>query len=709
MGAPIESFRIGLVLLTSWLLASQGVRAQAPQVPKPPVFGADVALVAVPVFVVDKNGKSVPGLTIDDFEIEDGGKKVPIVAFQAIDVDAPVTAVTQAEIAQLPVAVQAVARRQFLLLIDLQFSPRAGVYFGRKAAMAFVREALAPGDLVAVATTGLSGLRILTNFTSDHEHTARAIAGLTGPGSTSADPLGLGGGPGAASGSGTAMDQEFASQDAAMKEFWEGENRHSAKGFVGDILKLTELLSPLRGRKQIVLLSGGFPEGLWFSSPTKGSSTAGDGDSLLAMMESAFRRAGESDVVIHTVSLGGIVGPIDVAGRTGRDPVYDTGGPAPNLKTVTDKKAMSDGVGTLITMATKTGGRFILPTNDFGKALGEVDQISRHSYVIAFEAAEFGAKGDKRRSLKVRVRGEGRSVSHRPSYGAPAPLTTPDAGTMNRRAAEAISKGLTEGPLRLHLTALPHRDSGGKLAVHASLLVEGPELAAAAQGTRLAVQVFGYVLEEGAVLDSLAFTTSVDLGKYGEAARNSGIRVLTAFPVSAGSKDLRFFVRVGGSDLSGSIQRSIEVPTFADPSLVLSAPLFGLPLEGNVVIPFQPKDRPRLDIPFRIGDQSFVPEAPARLTPGSIRDICVFVWPARQGATPAFDVAAEIIGPGNTSRALTFDSAPVVVKDGDGFDRYVVPVIGPEASSGNYTLRLTFRDPSTGQRTTTETTVWLEN
>jgi|CXWL01.1.fsa_nt_gi VWFA-related protein len=690
---------------------SGGADAASQSAPKPqtPVFGADVALVAVPVFVVDKNGKSVPGLTIDDFEIEDGGKKVPIVAFQAIDVDAPMTAVTQAQVSQLPVAVQAVARRQFLLLIDLQFSPRSGVYFGRKAAMAFVREALAPGDLVAVATTGPSGLRVLTNFTSDHEHTARAIAGLTSPGSTGADPLGLGGGPGAASGSGTRMDQEFASQDAAMKEFAESENRHDAKAFVGDLLKLTELLAPLRGRKQIVLLSGGFPEGLWFASPNKGSSTAGDADALLAMMESAFRRAGESDVVIHTVSLKGIEGPIDVAGRTGRDPVYNTGGPAPNLKMVVDTKAMSDGRGTLITMAAKTGGRFILPTNDFGKALGEVDQISRHSYVIAFEAAEFGTKGDKRRSLKVRVRGEGRSVSHRPSYGAPAPLKTPDAGTMNRLAAEAISKGLTEGPLQLHLTTLPHRGGEGKLAVHASLFVEGPELAAAAQGAQLAVQVFGYVLEEGAVLDSLAFTTSVDLGKYGEAARNSGIRVLTAFPVSAGAKDLRFFVRVGDSDLSGSIQRNIEVPTFADSSLVLSPPLFGLPLEGKVVIPFQPKDRPRIDIPFRVGDQSFVPESPARLTTGSIREICVLVWPAGQGATTVFEVTAEIVSTDKTSRALTFDSSPEVVKDSDGFDRYIVPVVGPEAPKGSYTLRVTFRDPSTGRRTATETTVWLEN
>lgn len=79
------------------------------------------------------------------------------------------------------------------------------------------------------------------------------------------------------------------------------------------------------------------------------------------------------------------------------------------------------------------------------------------------------------------------------------------------------------------------------------------------------------------------------------------------------------------------------------------------------------------------------------------------------GLTAAdFEVSAEILGPGQARHVVIFDSAPEVVKDNDGFDRYLLRVIGPEAPPGNYTLRLTFRDPETGRSSATETAVWVE-
>src|SRR6185436_18849091 len=72
---PMTSLRLlsapGLVLL---LAAARPVAAErAPEKAEPPVFGSDLSLVALPVFVVDKQGGAMRGLSAADFELLDDG------------------------------------------------------------------------------------------------------------------------------------------------------------------------------------------------------------------------------------------------------------------------------------------------------------------------------------------------------------------------------------------------------------------------------------------------------------------------------------------------------------------------------------------------------------------------------------------------------------------------------------------------------------
>lgn len=709
------------------LLVALGVAsAAAPQPPRRemPVFGSSVTLVAVPVFVTDKSGKSVSGLTAADFEVEDAGKRTPIVAFQEIDVDAPATEGSQAEMAALPVAVQAAAPRQFLLLLDSRFSPRAGLFFARKAATDYVRDSLASGDLVAVATTGPAGLRVLANFTSDHEYVSEVIAGTARGGTPSSDPLGFSstgisggvgslisdpvgiggisaGGSGGGGGKGVDADAEFAAQDALMAEAARTERLGTAFGFLDDLKKLVQSLAPLRGRKQIVLFSGGFPEDLWAQ---RGGRTAPDGEPLLAKMKEVYRLAGQADVVIHTIDLVGLEQSVDLSSQLGPNGSLDSSGPA---SAETALKA-DLGRGTLIALSVNTGGQRIPPRGDFGKAFGQVDEISRHSYVLAFEASENDARSERPRSLKVRVRRPGLSVSHRPEYSLSEPKAA-SSGGVQMLASEAIGKGLSGGRLRLRLQTLPYRDREGAESIQAVLRIDGPALAEAAQGKTLGLQVYGYAMDKGRVLNGLALNTSIDLAKVGEALRKSGINLLTSFPVPAGNADLRFFVRAGSSDLTGSIQKNVAVPAFAPGGLVLSAPLFALPPAGQVVVPFQPQNRPPIPIPFYVGDDRFVPDAAPVLTRGQPRGTCVFVWREGREATAPLKVTGEIVRPGHDPVPLRFDDAPRVATEADGFDRYLVTVQAPEVEAGDYLLRLRFAEPGTGRVSKTETPVVIQD
>ncbi|MEO8358778.1 MAG: VWA domain-containing protein, partial [Vicinamibacteria bacterium] len=441
-------FRVGfrVVLVGACSLA---LGAQVPQRHQPPVFGVGVTLVAVPVFVTDKSGKGVAGLTADDFEVEDGGKKVSIVAFQAIDVDARVSPEPQeAAAAELPLAVQAAATRQFMLLIDSRFSPGKGLYFGNKAAAAYVRDSLAPGDLVAVATTSRAGLKVLTNFTRDHEYVAKVIAGASTQGMPGSDPLGFsstglqgglgsiltdlpgtGSGISAAGGAGNAADAELAYLDALQAQAGRRESQNGALGFLGDLETLVRRMESLRGRKQIVLFSGGFAEDLWLGLDP-------DTEILFGKMQAIYREAGRADVVIHSVDLNGITEAIDLTSQTGPNGALNDVGPANGV--VHSGSKDSAGRGTLIAMSLNTGGQAIRPGGDFGKVLGEMDRISRHSYVIAFEASEAVGSAERPRRLQVKVRRPGLSVSHRPEYSLATPRRASNSD-VEGQAREAIA------------------------------------------------------------------------------------------------------------------------------------------------------------------------------------------------------------------------------------------------------------------------------
>lgn len=147
-------------------------------------FGTDVTMVAVPVFVTDKDGKTVAGLTAADFDLQDGGKSVPIESFLAVSADRPIGMVGDATAPAL--------RRQFLFLFDLDFTRPVNLERARRAAKQFVLKSLSPSDLAAVGIVNPTGFKALVGFTTDR---AQAVAAIDGLGFSSAgrerDPLGL--------------------------------------------------------------------------------------------------------------------------------------------------------------------------------------------------------------------------------------------------------------------------------------------------------------------------------------------------------------------------------------------------------------------------------------------------------------------------------------------------------------------------------------
>jgi VWFA-related protein len=378
--------------------------------------------------------------------------------------------------------VQASARRQFMLLFDLTFSTPTGIMRARDAALALVREQLLPSDLAAVATYSQRGIQILVTFTPDHAQLERAITtlGLTETQPPARDTLSIAydlgvqaWGPGIGPPPDDDMSQHLIEMSKQMARGDQAYYKQRVDGFLDGLEQLVRTLDAVQGRKQVLLLSAGFDSSVIAGATGQESREASEavvagrvwevqtdryfGDSRARdALDSVFKAVAATDTVIHSV---------DVTGMSARGGVADAL-PQP----------IGRGRDTLAQFAANTGGRFVADANDLEAALGSLLDASRHYYVLAFEPLDAKGKPGRPRKLKVRVRGDGLSASHRRGYllDDPKRETTPASAAL--QAADAIAKGLTGGPVALSAVAVPYRNAKGRSSLPVILHVDGNAL-----------------------------------------------------------------------------------------------------------------------------------------------------------------------------------------------------------------------------------------
>jgi VWFA-related protein len=175
------------LLCLSVALAGGIVSAQSPKTPQTPTFRSTTSLVLVDVTVLDKDGKPVPGLTADDFQVKLDGQVRPVRAVTYEQIATPLAAPVAVEepdasVASTRVQTNGVApppaprRRVIVIMVDdLSLTPARGK--GMFAAAARFVGTLPPMDLVGYTTT--SQLASM-NPTTDHLAVQVALPRLVG-------------------------------------------------------------------------------------------------------------------------------------------------------------------------------------------------------------------------------------------------------------------------------------------------------------------------------------------------------------------------------------------------------------------------------------------------------------------------------------------------------------------------------------------------
>lgn len=677
-------------LRASTLIASIALvpRATAQDHKKPTLtFGAEVTLIAIPVFVTDKDGRSVPGLTAQDFEVEDGGKPAPIEGFLAVSGDGPAASPQGAAGGATLLS----SRRQFVLLFDLALSRSVTIERSRIAARKFLQEKIGPGDLVAVVTSTAQGMKTLLGLSPDRTQVIRAINAM-GRGDTARnrDPLGILYDanlqstlvvPADAEGKDAMAADASRQQTLLMMRQQRQAYAQQISQFLGGFQALAQQLDSIRGRKNVILFSEGFDttiitgaqgneKAAASAAVTTGALWEVDSDTYFGSatgqnaLNSLYASMRGSDVVIHSIDLGSAgTDTMDLGSQEG------------------SAFSAVSGLDSLAAFASNTGGRFVKGVTDIGSALTDIADATKNYYVIAFSPTSSDV--GKLRKPKIKVKKPGLKVNHRPVYLVPDP-NKPDPARQALQASEIIAKGLSGGPIILSAYTLPYRSPQNGIGIPIVIQIPPEAFTAALKRKQINLELFGYLIDDkGTVVDFFRAAPALDPALLGPKLKSHGLQILTTFGAAAGNHEVRLLLRDPLSQKFGALRLPVVVPGFPT-ALFVSSPMVTEDPFGRVALPTVTERRPNREIPFRIEDRPFTVEANPVLKRGDAREICVFKSPSNGRAE---DLKVVLIGADGAEKVQTADGLKVI-RDADGFDRVVFTLSAKGVEAGEYALKV---------------------
>lgn len=674
----------GSVLLVATALQAQEAGRAAP------VFSSEVSLVQLPVYVVDRQGRAVRGLAVEDFVVQEDGKRVQVVSFRYVDTT---SAEDQDEIRE-----SSAARRRFLLLFDKSFTVPAGLDRARRGALDFVRTRMAPSDLAAVATIDVNrGLQLIANFTEDRRLLAHAIETLGVPTLAHvSDPLGL------------ALDVAMADLRMGNRRSEEGQELQNVllalarrmgsaddqayRSQVGTLMEsLGELARGLRrveGRKQVLYFSAGFDSRVLTGETGESQRQAAEavvrgrlwdvdemgrhGDTRVRDLALEVTRAlAGADAVVHTIDVTGLA----------------TEGSLNQISAGEIQRAVP-GREALSMIAAETGGRFFRNANDLAPVLDEMEQMTSRYYVLGFQPDKEKGAGAYHK-VKVQVARRAVNVSHRPGYHEKTPVASRTVLQRQFEAAQLVMTGAGDNDLKFSALCLPVWAPGDKQTLGVVLQVPKESLRWGA-GKPLALEAYGYgVGEDGTVHDHFAQLARIDPA---EADPNGTVRGLSFFgtlAVPPGKYTLRLMVQEREGGAAGVQFLEVTVPPYDAQRGFLLPPVLMDDTDRWLALEMSRK-RGGPASPFEVDGQRFMPRADSEFRTGKVQQMVLIAYEPDRRVDPATDVQIRSSLTDGEGRQVPagFLRVNKVHHDGQGRHTYVLAYTPEVAEAGDYTLRI---------------------
>lgn len=520
-------------------------------------FRVQSDLVLVNVTVRDKSGNIVRGLKPEDFTILEDNKPQKVVSFDVENIDAvanqdvtqtkPLTAPTT-EPAIPPSATTGVPGNQFkdrrliVLFFDLSAMEPDEIDRAVTSAEHYVDTQMAPADLVSIVSLG-SALLVNQDFTADHDLLKKQLnAFSTGSGQGFEE-----GTTGTTEGT-PDTGQPFTADDTEYNIF-NTDRRLEA------LRSVAEKLSRLQQKKSLIYFSSGMDR---------------TGIENQSELRAAINAAVRSNMAIYTMDLRGLQAL--VAGGEAQNASMRGTSPYSGQSTINALNSNFTTQESLVTLASDTGGRAFLDSNDFTQVFKGVQQDTSTYYLLGYHSNN-PAKDGRYRRIAVKVNVPNVKIDFRRGYYAPADYRHSTKEDKELQLQEELASELPTTDLPLYLSTAYFRLEANKFFIPISLVVPGSEIPFARSSDRdkATLDVIGIVLDNQKhpvtqVRDTvnLAVDTSSEVKK-------KNVQYDTGLSLPPGKYHLKFVVRENQTGRMGSFETDLDVPDLKSQPLKMSS------------------------------------------------------------------------------------------------------------------------------------------
>ncbi|HEY4764255.1 MAG TPA: VWA domain-containing protein [Candidatus Sulfotelmatobacter sp.] len=554
--APTRFVDKAVAVLLMLVLLSAASPSQQPD--SDYVFRTGSELVLVNVTVRDKSGNFVQGLKPENFTILEDNKPQKVVSFDVENVDAvPASDVAQAKplpgsapapepakpaLSAAEAASQFKDRRLIVLFFDLSAMEPDEIDHAVTSAEHYVDTQMAPADLVSIVSLG-SSLLVNQDFTTDHALLKKQL-----------DQFSSGSGQGFEEGTtGTTegtpdTGQPFTADDTEYNIF-NTDRRLEA------LRSVAEKLSHVQQKKSLIYFSSGMDR---------------TGIENQSELRAAVNAAVRSNLAIYTMDMRGLQAL--VAGGEAQNASLRGVSAYSGQSTLNALNSNFTTQETLVTLASDTGGRAFLDSNDFSKIFKGVQQDTSTYYLLGYHSTNLARDGRYRR-IVVKTNLAGVKIDYRRGYYAPADYKHSTQDDKERQLEEELASEMPATDLPLYLGVAYFRLEGNKFFVPMSLVVPGSQIPFVRSSDRdkATLDVIGMVLDsQHHPLNRIRDTVKLAVNTSAEVQKKN-VQYDTGMSLLSGKYHLKFVVRENQTGRMGSFETDIEVPDLKSLPLKMSS------------------------------------------------------------------------------------------------------------------------------------------